>query len=315
VRRLGFHVSIAGGLLNLVPRALARHCTTVQMFTSSPSQWGRAALDPSEAIALRRALREADIRPHFVHAIYLLNLASPDRTLRRRSVFHLAEELQRAALLGAAGVVFHLGSVGAGGSPRQGVRRLAQALQGARQRSQVSVPLILENGAGAGHTMGGSLEQIAEIMALAPEAEPLRLCLDTAHAFAAGLPVHTEEGLEEVLSSVQRTIGLRRLRLIHANDSRYPFAAHHDRHQHLGQGYLGREAFRRLVNHPRLKRLPFIMETPGTEADDKRNMRTLRRLLPPEERPPLRRPAHAGGWARPAAPVGRKTVSLRREKL
>ncbi len=291
MRRLGFHVSIAGGLLNLVPRALARHCTAVQMFTSSPSQWGRAPLDPREAMALRRALRQADIRPHFVHAIYLLNLASADRDLWRRSVRHLAEELQRAAMLGAAGVVFHLGSVGEGGRYDRGVRRVAKALAEVRERSQVSVPLILENSASAGYTVGGSLEQIAEIIALAPEAEPLRMCLDTAHAFAAGLPVHTEQGLEEVLGNLQRTVGQRRLRLIHANDSRYPFAARHDRHQHLGQGYLGREAFRRLLNHPRLKRLPFIMETPGTEEDDKRNMRTLRRLLPPEERPPLRRGA------------------------
>jgi deoxyribonuclease-4 len=255
------------------------------MFTSSPSQWRTVALDPNAAAALREGLAAADIRPSFVHAIYLLNLASPDRALWGRSVRHLAEELRRAALVGAAGVVLHLGSVGAGGRVADGVRRVARALREARARAEVGIPLLLENGAGAGHTLGGTPEQIGEMLAQAAEAEPLRLCLDTAHAFAAGLPVHTAEGLEETLARIETG----RLALVHLNDSRYEFGAHRDRHWHLGKGQIGREALARIVNHPRLQALPMIMETPGTVEDDRRNMYAVRRMLPAQERWELRR--------------------------
>ena len=289
VRRFGFHVSIAGGLGTVLPRARERHCTTVQLFTSSPSQWRTLPLDPALAAALRDGLAAADIRPHFVHAIYLLNLASPDRALGHKSVLHLAEELRRAALLGAAGVVLHLGSVGDTGRLTPGLRRLARALQEVRARAESTLPLLLENGAGAGHTLGGTPEQLGEIVAHAALAEPLRLCLDTAHAFAAGLPIHTPEGLAETLARLDAALGPDRLALLHLNDSKYAFATHHDRHWHLGSGHLGREALARIINHPRLKSLPMIMETPGTVEDDRRNMYAVRRLLPREERWKLKR--------------------------
>ena len=254
MRRLGFHVSLAGGLAQLPPRAVYRHCTALQMFTSSPSQWTQPPLDPAAGRALAAILAGLDIRPHFVHALYLLNLASPDRALRRRSL-----------------------------------RCLARSLEEARVRAGNAWPLLLENSAGAGGTVGSTLAEIAEILSLAPAAEPLRLCLDTAHAFAAGLPLHTPEGLEEVLTGVDALPGGPRLALVHLNDSLHPFASRHDRHWHLGQGCIGRAALGRIVNHPRLREVSLIMETPGTAEDDRRNMRVLRRLLPPEERPPLRR--------------------------
>jgi len=266
-----------------------RHCTTAQMFTSSPSQWRTVPVDPEEAAALREGLAAADIRPHFVHAIYLLNLASPDKELWRRSVRHLAEELRRAVLVGAAGVVLHLGSVGEGGRAWDGVRRVAKALREVRERAQVALPLILENSAGAGYTLGGTPEQIGEMMALAESAEPLWLCLDTAHSFAAGLSVHTAEGLEEVLGRVVAALGPERLGVLHLNDSRYEFGTHRDRHWHIGKGCIGREGLARIVNHPRLKGLPMIMETPGTVEEDRRNMFVVRRMLPGEERWKLRR--------------------------
>ena len=289
MRRLGFHVSLAGGLAQLPPRAVYRHCTALQMFTSSPSQWAQPPLDPAAGQALAATLAGLDIRPHFVHALYLVNLASPDRALRRRSVRCLAVELQRAAQVGAAGVVVHLGSRGVAGRLLPALRRLARSLEEARVRAGQALPLLLENSAGAGGTVGSTLAELAEVFSLAPAAEPLRLCLDTAHAFAAGLPLHTPEGLEEVLTGVDALPGDPRLALVHLNDSRHPFASRRDRHWHLGQGHLGRAALGRIVNHPRLREIPLIMETPGTAEDDRRNMRVLRRLLPPEERPPLRR--------------------------
>jgi deoxyribonuclease IV len=284
VRRAGFHVSIAGGLLEALPRARARGCSAMQMFVASPSQWAMADLDPGEGAALAAALRHANIYPHFVHAIYLLNLASQDRVLRNKSVRHLAEELRRAALVGAAGVVVHLGSVGARGRILPGVRRLSRSLCEVRERAENRVPLLLENGAGAGRTLGGEVGQLREILDEAGAGEPLRVCLDTAHAFAAGWPIHTEEGLEETLGGMRKAGWLRRLALLHLNDSLYDFGAHRDRHWHLGKGKIGRAALARIVNHPRLKHLPLIMETPGEEEDDRRNMRTLRRMIPAAER-------------------------------
>jgi deoxyribonuclease IV len=287
--RLGFHVSIAGSLLHVVPRALVRHCNTLQMFTSSPSQWRRKELDAEQARELRQRLLDRDLHPHFVHAIYLLNLASAEPTHWQRSVDHLTEELRRAEAIGAAGVVFHLGSVGAGGSPRAGVERVARALRQARAESGVDVPLVLENGAGGGNTLGSSLEEIAAIMEKASAAEPLRLCLDTAHAFAAGLPLHTERGLDQIATRLHRLLGRRRLALVHFNDSLGGFGLRRDRHWHLGQGQIGAGAMRRILNHPAWAAVPFLMETPGDVEDDRRNMFRARRWLPAEARPPLRR--------------------------
>ncbi len=285
--RLGFHISIAGGISKVVPRAVQRRCTTLQMFTSSPVQWQRPLLEPDECQQFAEQLAARDIRPHFVHAVYLLNIASPDRQLWQRSVDHLAEELRRAELLAAAGVVLHLGSGGAGGSVNDAINRGARALNVAREQAETSLPLILENSAGAGNTVGSTIPQIADIVGQSQYPEHLQVCLDTAHAFAAGWPLHHREGLDKVLEELDTTFGPQRLVLIHANDSRAAFASRVDRHWHIGQGKIGREGFRAIVNHPRLRDIPFIMETPGTEADDLRNMRAIRRLINKEIQPPL----------------------------
>ncbi|NLO73516.1 MAG: deoxyribonuclease IV [candidate division WS1 bacterium] len=279
MRRAGFHISIAGGLSKVLPRAQRRNCTALQMFTSSPAQWAVKPLDAAQGAALAQSLAAADLHPHFVHAVYLLNLVSPDRVLRGKSVRHLAQELRRAETIGAAGVIFHLGSVGPQGKLAAGVPRLARSLQETRERAENVVPLILENSAGGGGSLGNQLEPIAEAVAGAASAEPLNFCLDTAHAFAAGWPLHTEQGLEGTLERLETALGLERLALLHLNDSLFGLGSHRDRHWHLGRGKLGGKALRRIVNHPRLAHLPLIMETPGTEADDRRNMRLLRKWL------------------------------------
>jgi deoxyribonuclease-4 len=289
LRRLGFHISCAGGLQNVVPRALARHCNALQLFTSAPSQWARREIGAEEADTFREAMRAEDVGPYFVHAIYLLNLASPQQGNWKRSVDHLTGELRRAELLGAAGVILHLGSVGEGGSRKQGVRRVARALREARERAECEVPLLLENGSGSGNTLGGQLEEIAAIRTAAEKAEPLGLALDTAHAFVAGWEVHTEEGLAGVLEEMRRTGEERALRVVHYNDARGGLGSHRDRHWHIGEGTMGRESMRRLLNLPAWAQVPYIMETPGSEEDDRRNMYRVRRWLSAEERPPLRR--------------------------
>ncbi len=287
IMRLGFHVSIAGGIPQVLARAVRRRCTTLQLFTSSPVQWARCPLDPDECRHFAQDLAACDIRPHFVHASYLLNIASPNQRLWRRSVAHLSTELRRAEMLCAAGVVLHLGSAQEAGSVNAGIKRVAAGLDAAREQANNYLPLILENSAGAGNTVGSGIPEIAEIIAQSRYADHLQICLDTAHAFAAGWPLHTAEGLDKVLGELDSTCSPQRLVLIHANDSRSEFASRVDRHWHIGKGKIGREAFRTIVNHPRLHELPFIMETPGTERDDLRNMRVIRRLISKAIRPPL----------------------------
>lgn len=274
--KIGFHISIAGGFSEVVPRAVARGCTAFQIFTSSPSQWARKPIAEADAAAFREAVAAAGIAPVVVHAIYLLNLASPDEALREKGVACLADELGRAGQLGAMGVVFHLGSVGAGGDPDAGVARVARSLVEARRQSRSGVPLVLENSAGAGALIGGTLDQVAEIIAQAAGAEPMALCFDTAHAFGAGIAVHEKGGLEAALG---HPLVKARLAVVHANDSIGEFNSHRDRHWHVGKGAIGAAAFKRIVTHPRLKDVPLIMETPGTEADDRANMKAMKKML------------------------------------
>lgn len=285
--RLGFHVSIAGGLEQCIRRAVIRRCTALQMFTGAPVQWARPGFSEAECARFADDLARRDIVPHFVHAKYLLNVSSPDAELREKSVADLCEEVAIAARLRAAGVVLHLGSVGAEGSPEEGIARVARAIDAACEQVPLGPPLVLENSAGQGNIVGARFEELAAIISATRFPERVRCCVDTAHAFGAGIPLHTADGLEQMLAEIDATFGLGRLALLHVNDSMVPLGSGRDRHWHIGRGEIGREAMGRIVNHPRLKHLPFIMETPGTEADDLSNMRRIRRLIRPENRPPL----------------------------
>ncbi|MFW5866621.1 MAG: deoxyribonuclease IV [Armatimonadota bacterium] len=283
--RLGFHVSIAGGLDNCIRRAVIRRCSALQMFTGAPVQWARPGFTDAEAAAFAEGLRERDIVPHFVHAKYLLNVSSPDPELRQKSVADLCEELAIAKRLRAAGVIMHLGSVGADGKIDEGIVRVARAVDAACDAVPDGPDVILENSAGQGNIVGAQFEQLATIIAATRNTDRVRCCIDTAHAFGAGIPLHTEDGLEEAVALIDATFGMDRLALLHVNDSKAPFGSGRDRHWHIGRGEIGREGMARIVNHPRLRHLPFIMETPGTEADDVTNMRRIRRLIRTENRP------------------------------
>jgi deoxyribonuclease-4 len=285
--RLGFHVQIAGGWEKTLQRAVDRRCTTLQVFTSAPVQWARKPLDPAGAAWFAEQLRARDIQPLFVHAIYLLNLATAEEQLWQRSRDNLAEELHRAGLLGAQGVVVHLGSVGAQGDLRQGIRRVARALDSALAQTNNAVTVLLENCAGQGNLVGCTPQALGEVIAHTRYPSRLQVCLDTAHAFAAGYPIHTEDGLGALLEECDAAFGLERLALIHANDSKGALGCNVDRHWHIGRGQIGREGFRVILNAPRLRQLAFIMETPSSEEWDARNMRVIRRLVDPHWRPKL----------------------------
>lgn len=276
--RTGLHVSIAGGFDRAVARARELGCETIQLFTRSPRGWQSRDLPGKEAEAFRRAARAAVIGPVFVHAPYLVNLATPERGLAARSVATMAAELERAALLGAVGVVVHPGRAHDEDRDRVLARvadRVARALDKARGNSL----LLLENTAGARGDVGSRFEELAAIIARVEQRDRLGITLDTCHLFAAGYRLRGRAGLDATLREFDRVAGFGRLHLLHLNDSRFGLGSKRDRHWHIGEGEIGLAGFRLLVNHPLLRHLPGILETPRRDdADDRRNLAKLRSL-------------------------------------
>jgi len=289
--RIGFHIPTEGGWHKTLQRALDRRCETLQVFVGAPVQWKSPRPRADEAAEWREGLRRHDIGPVFVHANYLVNLASTEAALWRRSIRRLARDLRHAALLGAEGVVTHLGSPRAE-NPRSlewCLARVAAAVDAALERAEVEVVLLLENSAGMGSAVGSAYEHLGEIIGRSRHPDRLGVCLDSAHSFAAGYAWHLPEGLDAALDEADRAFGLGKLRLLHVNDSKTPLASHVDRHWHIGKGHIGSCGFRVIVNHPRLRHLPMIMETPEASLEaDLRNLRALRRCIPAAWRPPLR---------------------------
>jgi deoxyribonuclease-4 len=251
-------------------------------------------------------MAQAGIQPLVIHSQYLVNLASADASLWERSWRSLAEDFRRAEALGAQFVVSHPGSRGEG-SLGEGIRRAAEAVSralnvGARHSAfvaeatsakQAAAPMLLENTAGGGSLLGGNFEELAAIAEACGSPESVGLCLDTAHAYEAGHDIASKEGLEAVLSELDRLFGLDRVRVVHANDSATALGSRRDRHWDVGEGRIGEAGFRLILSHPRLRQLPFIMETPTFELErDLRNMARIRRLAsevsPPASSPRLR---------------------------
>lgn len=276
--RVGVHTSIAGSIARAADKAHQVGCTAFQIFSTSPRMWKARPLEQEEITAMARLRREHDLRPLVIHANYLLNLASPEPALRRRSLAAFREELARASALGAEYLVLHPGSY-RNGTREQGIRTLARSMrQAMRETPPDGARVLLENTCGQGNTLGGSFAEIRDTLALL-EGLPVDCCLDTAHCFAAGMNLSTPEGLRAALAEVEATVGLRRVKLIHANDSRSPLGSHRDWHEHIGRGGIGREGFRRLVNDPSLRDKAFILETPVEKpGDDRRNLRMIRSL-------------------------------------
>ena len=276
--RLGVHVSIAGGLPEAVARAKRLSCTTMQIFSRSPRGGKAAPLAAALCGQFDAQRRAAGIDPLAVHSPYIINLASPDARMWKWAVGLYREEYARTAQLKAQYLVTHVGSH-RGQGEAGGIVRVAEALAQTLDGLAADVTILLENTAGSGQGLGYQFEQLAAIRSRVAARRRVGVCLDTAHLFAAGYAIHTNEGLEAMLSSFDRAVGLEQLKLVHLNDSKVPFDSRVDRHWHIGQGHIGLEAFRRLVNHAKLRHLPFILETPkSTEADDRRNLGTVKRL-------------------------------------
>ena len=281
--RVGVHTSIAGSLAQSAEKAHAIGCTAFQIFSTNPRMWKSRALAAEEVSAMARLRREFDLRPLVIHANYLLNLASPDPALRQRSIEAFREEIRRAAALDAEYLVLHPGSC-RGGSPEEGIRTLARSIHEAMRREAMretppdGVRLLIENTCGQGNILGGGFAELRDILALL-DGLPADCCIDTAHCFAAGMDLASEQGLAATLAELERTVGIARVRVIHANDSRSALGSHRDWHEHIGRGGIGRDGFRRIVNHPALRDKVFILETPIEQpGDDRRNLRALRSL-------------------------------------
>ncbi len=264
---VGAQLSTAGGLVNVPERAAACRAEVVQIFNTNPRMWRSYVYTDEDAETMTVALREAGI-PLFVHSIYLINLVSPDEVLRERSAQALSRALLLGARTGARGVVTHIGShhgVGFEAAVRWAIPTVKAALDLAEKTSQASLPrLLLENGAGAGHLVGGDLQELVTLVAALPG--EAGICLDTAHLFAAGIPVHEAEGLEQLVSSLRALGLLDAIGLWHLNDSKTPFASGRDQHQNPGEGQIGSEALARVVRHPAFRHLPFVLEVPGADG-------------------------------------------------
>jgi deoxyribonuclease-4 len=288
--RLGAHLSIAGGLPRAVDRAVASRCEALQIFTKSAGQWRARPLPPEEIEQFRRRVAETGIRPVVAHNSYLINLAAALRSLRQQSLISMREELARAEALGLDGLVMHPGSF-TSGTERDGLRLIADGLKRLLdERPDGRTKILLEHTAGQGTNLGHRFEHLAEIIHRLGRTPRVGVCLDTCHLLTAGYDICSEEGYRRTFEEFDRIVGLQRVRVFHLNDSKKPCGSRVDRHEHIGQGCLGLEPFRRLVNDARFTELPMLLETPKQEtpesrrrtvADpwDARNLRTLRRLI------------------------------------
>jgi deoxyribonuclease-4 len=278
-------MSIAGGCHNALLTAREYGCDTVQLFTKSSNQWAAKDLSAEDVRLFRRTLRQCRIRYPMGHDCYLINLASPDRKLFRKSVETFLVELQRAEMLGLSYLVMHPGACLDAGE-EFGLARVAAALDEVHARTPgLRVKVLLETTAGQGTTLGHRFEHLARIRELVKEPKRLGVCFDTCHVFAAGYGLWPEAEYQATMRAFDQVIGLGRLRAFHVNDSRKPQGSRVDRHAHIGQGHLGLEPFRLLVNDPRFKDRPMILETPKEEVNgqdmDAVNLATLRGLVVP----------------------------------
>jgi len=275
---LGVHVSIAGGILKALERAQRLSCTTMQIFSRSPRGGPAPRLAPRELKTFHRTRQALRIEPLVVHAPYILNLASSDPVVWNRSVALYRQEYQRCQQLKAHYLVTHVGSH-QGAGEATGITRVADAINRTLDGLEPSVMILLENTAGAGQGLGYQFEQLRAIRDGVVQHERVGICLDTAHLFAAGFAIHTAHGLEAMWQQLEAVLGLESVKVVHLNDSKAAWNSRVDRHWHIGEGHIGLEAMRRIINDPRLSRLPLILETPKkTDADDPRNLATVRSL-------------------------------------
>lgn len=280
--RFGFHVSMSGGFSKVLERARAVECETMQMFSSNPRGWGVAELDPDDVAKFRADMKISGISPIFVHAPYLPNPAAAGADAKQ-TVKALIIQAERCAVLGVRFLILHIGK-GLGAKEGTALARIAKNVNSVLASAPESVMLLLENTAGMGSEVGYRFEQVAAVIAAVKPRDRVGVVLDTAHAFAAAYEFRTRAGLDSTMREFDRLVGISRLHLVHLNDSKSDFGSRVDRHWHIGEGKIGKDGMREIVNHSLLRNLPAVMETPrDSAADDLRNLRVVRSLVAPDE--------------------------------
>lgn len=274
---LGSHLSVAGGPWKAVDEAISLRLASLQIFSKNASRWTQRPIAEEEAERFRERRAAWGDGPVFSHTSYLINLAAGSEELREKSRLALADELERAAVLGLAGAIQHPGAH-VGDGVAAGIERIANAARGVLDRAPEGPRLILENTAGAGSTIGRSFEELAQLLAAIDRPERTGVCLDTCHLFAAGYELRTAEGYDATMRALESTVGATQVRCWHLNDSRGDLGSHLDRHEHIGAGKLGKEAFRLLLADARFFGVPKILETPKEGDADRVNLALLRRI-------------------------------------
>jgi deoxyribonuclease-4 len=281
-KRIGVHLGTAGGASNAVERAREIGANTFQMFSSSPRMWRAPKVDPKQAERMKALRAALDVDPLVIHTSYLVNVCSQSDEVREKSVVAFRGEIERALTFGAEYLVLHPGSW-KGLTRDEGLRLAADSIQ----RAIDGLPwegtpfhILIENTAGSEFSLGGSFEQVAELVERLKPVAPMGVCLDTCHTYVAGYDLVSAEGYEETMKQAGATVGFDAVRVWHMNDAKAERGSKLDRHEHIGQGTMGVEPFRRLLNDKRFAHAAFIAETPVNEpGDEERNVRVLKSLV------------------------------------
>ena len=280
-RRIGIHLSTTGGSWTAVNRAVECGANCFQIFSSSPRQWKAAPVKPEDAEKMRALRAEHDIAPLTIHASYLINLCSQSDEVRKNATAAFRGEVERALALGAEFLVLHPGSY-KGLTRDEGLRRAAESIEQAIDGlpwKDANFRILLENTAGAEFSLGGKLEQVAELLHTLQACAPVAVCLDTCHVHVAGYDIVSEDGYVETMTLIEQTIGFEAVKVWHCNDAKAAMGSKLDRHEHIGDGTMGPEPFRRLLRDARFAHAAFIAETPVDEPGDiLRNVSVLRTL-------------------------------------
>jgi len=276
--KIGAHVRTAGGVDKAIDHAVEMGAETIQIFSGAPYAWKRKKYTEAEVEAFKKRIEETGIEPAFIHGLYLVNLASSDEALLARSFDALVGDMKAASLIGAKGVIFHIGShMGAGYDAK--LNQVVEYVGKVVDNTPDDAWMILENAAGMGGAIGSKFAELGTIIRESGS-DRVRVCLDTQHAFAAGHDLRTRAGLDKMFEEFDRDVGLERLVAVHANDSKIALGGGVDRHANIGEGEIGRDGFVNILSHPSFAEIPFLLEVPGIEdhGPDKENVEILKSL-------------------------------------
>jgi deoxyribonuclease-4 len=278
IRRIGVHTSIAGGLHLGLERAKTLRCNTLQIFSHNPRGWAVKSISEEEASIFKSLRSRLGMTPLYIHASYLINMASRDRNLQKKSIALLAKEMEMADVLGAEYVVLHPGSA-SGDDEDIARKRAVDALREVALMGQWKTGLLIENTAGKRGDISSKMANISDILGDAKGSLMAGVCIDTCHAFAAGYDIRTEAGIQRFAEEIEKHIGLDKVKLVHLNDSKENIGSGIDRHEHISLGKIGTRGFRLFLNYLSFKNIPLILETPKkSETDDYQNLIRVRRM-------------------------------------